>query len=106
MYNGTPLNYKIDQVLEAEVDCVVGAVELNSNELYVGSAIPVKRDEEGWAFIVVHCLEKSLTDFEVRQEVTLVVDKPYQQALSRGHSAGAYRLFSAQQSVGGKRLLA
>lgn len=70
------------------IDCLVGAVELSSDELYVGSAIPVKRDEEGWAFVVVHCLDKSVTGLEAQQEVTLVVDKPYQQALSRGHSAG------------------
>ncbi|ERB62615.1 hypothetical protein N779_25375, partial [Vibrio coralliilyticus OCN008] len=46
------------------IDCLVGAVELSSDELYVGSAIPVKRDEEGWAFVVVHCLYKSVTGLE------------------------------------------
>ncbi len=71
----------------AVVNCLVGAVELESNQLYVDQQIPIKRDEPGWAFVVVHCLDK--TDaLKVEQLVTLSVDKAYQQALSRGHSAG------------------
>ncbi|MDW1810581.1 alanyl-tRNA editing protein, partial [Vibrio sp. Vb2362] len=34
------------------VDCQVGAVEQESGALYVGSDIPVKRDAEGWVFVV------------------------------------------------------
>ncbi|NOH79039.1 alanyl-tRNA editing protein [Vibrio sp. RE86] len=69
-------------------DCQVGAVELSSGELYVGKEIPVKRDEEGWAFVVVHCLDASTQDVKVGDAVALSVDKAYQDALSRGHSAG------------------
>ncbi|MCG9683415.1 alanyl-tRNA editing protein [Vibrio sp. Isolate23] len=69
-------------------DCVVGAVELSSGELYVDKDIPVKRDTQGWVFVVVHCLEEPAINLRLGQEVTLVVDKAYQQALSRGHSAG------------------
>tara|TARA_Y100001956_G_scaffold22634_1_gene22289 strand:- start:1700 stop:2569 length:870 start_codon:yes stop_codon:yes gene_type:complete len=70
------------------VDCQVGAVELASNELYVGKAIPVKRNEAGWAFVVVHCLNKGALELSVGENVELNVDKHYQDALSRGHSAG------------------
>ncbi|MDF2155559.1 alanyl-tRNA editing protein [Vibrio sp. CAU 1672] len=69
------------------LDCQVGAVELDSGQLYVGAAIPVKRDTEGWVFVVVHCLALTNT-LCVGDQVTLVVDKAYQQALSRGHTAG------------------
>ncbi|MEF1170939.1 alanyl-tRNA editing protein [Vibrio sinaloensis] len=70
------------------VDCQVGAVELATNELYVGQAIPVKRNEAGWAFVVVHCLNKDVLELSVGDNVELSVDKHYQDALSRGHSAG------------------
>ena len=70
------------------VDCQVGAVELASGELYVGETIPVKRDQPGWVFVVVHCLPADCCGIELGQSVTLSVDKQYQSALSRGHSAG------------------
>lgn len=70
------------------IDCQVGAVDLVSNELFVGQAIPVKRDEPGWAFVVVHCLASETVELVLGERVTLTVDKSYQDALSRGHSAG------------------
>ncbi|MGR5435531.1 alanyl-tRNA editing protein [Vibrio owensii] len=69
------------------IDCQVGAVELASGELYVGQAIPVKRDTEGWAFVVVHVLPFTDT-FGAGGIALLDVDKEYQLSLSRGHSAG------------------
>lgn len=69
------------------VDCQVGAVELASGELYVGQTIPVKRDTEGWAFVVVHILPFTDT-FGAGDIALLDVDKEYQLSLSRGHSAG------------------
>ncbi len=69
------------------IDCQVGAVELASGELYVGQAIPVKRDTEGWAFVVVHVLPFTDT-FGAGDIALLDVDKEYQLSLSRGHSAG------------------
>lgn len=69
------------------IDCQVGAVELASGELYVGQAIPVKRDTEGWAFVVVHILPFTDT-FGAGDIALLDVDKEYQLSLSRGHSAG------------------
>lgn len=69
------------------IDCLVGAIELDTKTLYVGSAIPVKRDCDGWVFVVVHRIAKG-TELCVGQVITLEVDKAYQQSLSRGHSAG------------------
>lgn len=68
-------------------DCVVGAIEIATQQLYIGNDIPVKRDTEGWAFVVVHYIASALT-ISAGAEVTLVVDKAYQQGLSLGHSGG------------------
>ncbi|MEZ9231755.1 alanyl-tRNA editing protein [Vibrio amylolyticus] len=68
--------------------CLVGAVELSTNTLYVGSEIPVKRDADGWVFVVVHCIKDCNLEIRVGDGIRLEVDKDYQQALSRGHSAG------------------
>ncbi|MEZ8826174.1 alanyl-tRNA editing protein [Vibrio amylolyticus] len=68
--------------------CLVGAVELSTNTLYVGSEIPVKRDADGWVFVVVHCIKDCNLEINVGDGIRLEVDKDYQQALSRGHSAG------------------
>ncbi|MCL9783774.1 alanyl-tRNA editing protein [Vibrio sp. S4M6] len=67
--------------------CQVGAIELATGALYVGQDIPVKRETDGWIFVVVHCIDTE-TMIEVNDSVQLNVDKDYQQALSRGHSAG------------------
>ncbi|SNX48059.1 Alanine--tRNA ligase [Vibrio thalassae] len=69
------------------MDCLVGAIELETQTLYVGSAIPVKRDSDGWVFVVVHRVTKNAELF-VGQTISLEVDKAYQESLSRGHSAG------------------
>ncbi|MCL9775978.1 alanyl-tRNA editing protein [Vibrio methylphosphonaticus] len=68
-------------------DCLVGAIELATSMLYVGAAIPVKRDTEGWVFVVVHRLTSRLA-LTQGQTVTLEVDADYQASLSRGHTAG------------------
>ena len=70
-------------------DCFVGAVNLTNGQLFVDKAIPVKRNEPGWVFVVVHCLSNTTAISPAEGEkVTLTVDKAYQQSLSRGHSAG------------------
>ncbi len=69
------------------IDCLVGAVEVATGVLYVAESIPVKRDTEGWEFVVVHRIAKN-AKLTAKQSVTLQVDKQYQQSLSRGHSAG------------------
>ncbi|GMQ45618.1 alanyl-tRNA editing protein [Vibrio sp. 10N] len=69
------------------LDCLVGAVEVATGILYVAESIPVKRDTEGWVFVVVHRLDKDV-ELNVGHNVMLNVDKQHQQSLSRGHSAG------------------
>lgn len=86
-----------DQVYPV-IDCQVGAVELATGELFVGQAIPVKRGEEGWAFVVVHVIQfeqnlpslNKAADFTIKEgmEVELSIDTAYRYALNRGHSAG------------------
>jgi len=68
-------------------DCVTGAFDIENNTLYKGSDIPVKRGEEGWHFVVVHKVASDLV-LSVSDTVELNVDADYQEALSRGHSAG------------------
>ncbi|PSW19662.1 metal-dependent hydrolase [Photobacterium sanctipauli] len=68
--------------------CFYGAVELASHQLFVGSDIPVKRNEEGWVFVVVHQTEQALPADLVGETVQLEVERDYQLSLSRGHSAG------------------
>jgi len=68
----------------AVIDCVVGATEQSS--LFVGDALPVRRGEPGWAFVVVHTLS---TDGPVPiegEQVTLAVDAAHRAALSAGHT--------------------
>jgi len=77
----------IDGKCHDVVGCYTGAVDLATGELYVGAAIPVKRDTEGWAFVVVHHIQPVL-ELVVGSQVELIVDKIYQLALSRGHSGG------------------
>lgn len=67
--------------------CFTGAVDLATNTLYVGTDIPVKRDAPNWAFVVVHYIAEDV-QWSKGDTVILSVDKAYQQALSRGHSAG------------------
>ncbi|MDH5979194.1 alanyl-tRNA editing protein [Vibrio splendidus] len=69
-------------------DCLVGAIEQSTGKLHIAEDIPVKRDTEGWAFVVVHQLPASASMIKVSDEVLLSVDKEYQASLSRGHSAG------------------
>ncbi|GAL23803.1 predicted metal-dependent hydrolase [Vibrio variabilis] len=68
-------------------DCLVGAVELETGKLFVAQSIPVKRDTDGWVFVVVHRISKQAVLSE-GETVSLSVDKEYQDSLSRGHSAG------------------
>ncbi|NAZ92565.1 alanyl-tRNA editing protein [Vibrio toranzoniae] len=69
-------------------DCLVGAIEQSTGKLFIAVDIPVKRDAEGWAFVVVHQLSASASMINIHDEIVLSVDKEYQASLSRGHSAG------------------
>ncbi|QUM76457.1 alanyl-tRNA editing protein [Moritella sp. 24] len=75
------------------LDCLTGAFDVENNKLYVGADIPVKRGEAGWHFVVVHELALD-TALDINNEVKLTVDKSYQTALSRGHSAGHLASFA------------
>ncbi len=76
----------IDGTSHEVFDCLVGTVEEATGRLYVDQQIPVKRDTQGWLFVVVHVLDGCVTP--ENNLVSLQVDKDHQQALSRGHSAG------------------
>ena len=78
----------VDDVQYPVEDCLVGAIEQSTGKLHIAADIPVKRDAEGWAFVVVHQLPASASMIKVSDEVLLTVDKEYQASLSRGHSAG------------------
>ncbi len=67
------------------IDCLTGAWDVDNQQLYVGKAIPVKRDEPGWHFVVVHQLAGNII-LTAGTEVELSVDADYQQSLSRPHS--------------------
>ncbi|ENY72847.1 hypothetical protein G114_05455 [Aeromonas diversa CDC 2478-85] len=64
--------------------CRMGAVS-PSGELFVDAAIPVKRGEPGWAFVVVHPLSGVHT-LPAGTPVTLRVDPAVRRPLSLGHS--------------------
>jgi alanyl-tRNA synthetase len=70
------------------IDCQVGAIEMSTGSLYVGQNIPVKRNTEGWCFVVVHRLEESTVSLQVGERVRLAVDQQRQHGFSLGHSAG------------------
>jgi len=78
----------VEQATYSLENCLVGAIEQATGTLYVDKAIPVKRDTPGWAFVVVHRLADEADNLTVGCKVELQVNKPHQQALSRGHSAG------------------
>ncbi|UJF18953.1 alanyl-tRNA editing protein [Vibrio sp. SS-MA-C1-2] len=75
-----------DNLYSVEI-ALTGAIELATGELYVDQAIPVKRDQQGWIFVVVHVVDQWL-DINTQQQITLNVDLDYQHQLSCGHSAG------------------
>lgn len=68
--------------------CLVGAINQADHQLLVGKEIPVKRDEPGWVFVVVHQIKAEENAVKVHDVVSLTVDDIYQNQLSRGHSAG------------------
>jgi Predicted metal-dependent hydrolases related to alanyl-tRNA synthetase HxxxH domain len=68
--------------VRAVVDCVVGASD--GVRLFVGSEIPVRKGEEGWAFVVVHVLDGAPP--ALGQAVTVDVDADDRRAVSLGHT--------------------
>ena len=69
-------------------DCVTGAVgpadsDSGSGALLLGTDIPVRRGEEGWAWLVVHVTDEPVA---VGSEVELRVDADRRAALSAAHT--------------------
>ncbi|MEH8251618.1 hypothetical protein [Aeromonas veronii] len=64
--------------------CRMGAISPDG-ELFVDTAIPVKRGAEGWRFVVVHPLTGDHA-LAVGSQVELQVDSAARHALSQGHS--------------------
>ncbi|HDO1312351.1 hypothetical protein ACE1B4_01165 [Aeromonas veronii] len=64
--------------------CRMGAISPDG-ELFVDTAIPVKRGAEGWSFVVVHPLTGDHA-LAVGSQVELQVDSAARHALSLGHS--------------------
>jgi alanyl-tRNA synthetase len=67
------------------IDCVVGASD--GSALFVGDEIPVRRDEPGWAFVVVHVIAGAAPAPSEGDEVSFTVDAIHRVALSAGHTA-------------------
>ncbi|MGL4892925.1 MAG: hypothetical protein ACRC52_19355 [Aeromonas veronii] len=64
--------------------CRMGAISPDG-ELFVDTAIPVRRGAEGWRFVVVHPLTGD-HELAVGSQVELQVDSAARHALSLGHS--------------------
>jgi alanyl-tRNA synthetase len=65
------------------IDCLVGATD--GDRLFVGDAVPVRRGEPGWSFVVVHVLAAGPAP-EEGDLVELTVDAEYRRQLSAGHT--------------------
>lgn len=86
------------------IDCLTGAID-PEGALHVGSAIPARRGEAGWVWVVVHVVAGADTDIRVGQDVALEVDAHHRAALSRAHTAchlAALALNEAAQPLWGK----
>ncbi|MDR0218639.1 MAG: hypothetical protein LBI71_07115 [Enterobacteriaceae bacterium] len=72
------------------INCLVAAFNKQSGELYFDQHIPVKRNTEGWIFLVAHILEKenAIESYKnwLGKQVNLFVDQDYRTALSKGHT--------------------
>lgn len=68
----------------ALLDCVIGATD--GSELYVGSEVPVRRGEPGWAFVVVHVIPQDLPLPSAGDAVLVTIDAEHRAALSAGHT--------------------
>ncbi|KQX07556.1 MULTISPECIES: hypothetical protein [unclassified Leifsonia] len=68
----------------AVTEAVVAATD--GETLFIGTDVPVRKGEEGWTFVVAHLVAPDAALAE-RDEVTVVVDEQYRNALSIGHTA-------------------
>lgn len=68
----------------AVTEAVVAATD--GETLFIGADVPVRKGEEGWAFVVAHLLAPDAA-IAAGDGVTVVVDEEYRNALSIGHTA-------------------
>ena len=68
-------------------DCVVGAVS-STGTFYAGEAIPARRGDEDWRWLVLHVVpSEAVTGIAVGERVDLAVAADLRGRYSRGHSA-------------------
>jgi alanyl-tRNA synthetase len=68
------------------LDCVVAATD--GRMLYLGPEIPVRKGEDGWAFVVAHLVEAAaVASLSEGDTIEVRVDPEYRRALSIGHTA-------------------
>ncbi|WP_245679494.1 metal-dependent hydrolase [Actinomadura hibisca] len=75
---------RADGVEMRVVDCLTGAVPPGGGELLLGEEIPARRGDEGWAWLVVHEVERMVPE---GNEAVLAVDEERRAGLSAGHTA-------------------
>jgi alanyl-tRNA synthetase len=82
-------------------DVVTGAVGVESDSLYLGTQIAVRRNDPDWAFLVVHVLPRANSAVlpTVGDSIELAVDREYREALSAGHSACHLASLALNQSL-------
>lgn len=69
-------------------EALTGAFEIPGGPLRIGHEIPVRRDSEGWTFVVVHVLEGADSSLpQVGEDVGIHVDAEFRAGLSAGHTA-------------------
>jgi alanyl-tRNA synthetase len=75
-----------DEAVEAVaiLDAIVAATDGES--LFIGADSPVKKGNEGWAFVVAHLVDGSATLAE-GDAVSATVDAEFRRSLSAGHTA-------------------
>jgi alanyl-tRNA synthetase len=77
---------EIDGVVYPVIDCLTGAYG-PAGEFALGAAIPVKRGDEAWTWVVVHLVEAlPAPGAVIGHEVTLSVDTERRHALSAAHT--------------------
>lgn len=73
-----------------EIDSAInGAIGPDNTALLLGEAIPVRRGEPGWTFVVAHSVSSAAAWAEpaVGAPIRLAVDEPYRNSLSVAHTA-------------------
>jgi alanyl-tRNA synthetase len=82
------------------MDCTVGATD--GAALFVGSSVPVRRGEPGWAFVVVHLLPVGQLDLAEGDEIILTVDAVHRAALSAGHTGCHLAALALNSALAGR----